>query len=106
MVDMESIYELTARIVQEFHPERVILFGSYAYGIPTHESDVDLLVILPCEGKGTRKAVEILNTVDPKIPVDLLVRTPEQVQQRLAWKDFFLQEIIEKGKILYEASHP
>lgn len=106
MVDMESIHELTARIVQEFRPERIILFGSYAYGTPTRESDVDLLVILHCEGKQARKAVEILNTIDPKIPVDLLVRTPEQVQQRLAWKDFFLQEIMEKGKSLYEAPHP
>jgi predicted nucleotidyltransferase len=106
MVDMGSIRELAKQIVRECHPERVILFGSYSYGTPTADSDVDLLVVMPCEGKGCRKAVEILNKVNPKFPVDLLVRTPEQVRQRLAWNDFFLREILEKGKILYEAAHP
>jgi predicted nucleotidyltransferase len=106
MVDMHSIREVTKRIVQEFHPERVILFGSYAYGTPTPDSDVDLLVILPYDGKGPRKALEILTKVNPKFPVDILVRTPEQVQQRLAWNDFFLRDIMEKGKVLYADAHP
>ena len=105
-MDMDDIHELTERIVQEFHPRRIILFGSYAYGTPGADSDVDLLVILPCENKGSSKAVEILNRVNPKFSVDLLVRTPEQIRQRLAWNDFFLREIIEKGKVLYEAAHP
>ena len=105
MIDMQSIEEMTARIVQEFAPEQIILFGSYAYGTPTADSDVDLLVILPFEGKAPRKSLEILNKINPKFAVDLLVCTPEQVQQRLAWNDFFLQEIIEQGKVLYEAAH-
>jgi predicted nucleotidyltransferase len=105
MVAMDSIWEMTERIVQEFRPEQIILFGSYAYGTPTADSDVDLLVILPFEGKAPRKSLEILNKVNPTFAVDLLVRTPEQVQQRLAWNDFFLQEIMEKGKVLYEATH-
>ena len=106
MVAMDSIHALVERIVQAYHPERIVLFGSYAYGTPTVNSDVDLLVVLPFEGKGSRKAVEILNTLEPEFSVDLLVRTPEQVRQRLAWNDFFLREVIEKGKILYEATHP
>jgi uncharacterized protein len=105
MVAMDSIWEMTERIVQEFRPEQIILFGSYAYGTPTADSDVDLLVILPFEGKAPRKSLEILNKVNPTFAVDLLVRTPEQIQQRLAWNDFFLQEIMEKGKVLYEAAH-
>ena len=67
-----SIQQVVAQIVQEFHPERVILFGSYASGTPTPESDVDLLIVMPCEGKETRKAIEILHTIAPKIPLDLL----------------------------------
>ena len=106
MVYMDSIHALIERIVQAYHPERIVLFGSYAYGTPTVDSDVDLLVVLPFEDKGARKAVEILDTVHPEFPVDLLVRTPEQVRQRLAWNDFFLREVIERGKILYEATHP
>ena len=105
MVDMHSIEEMTARIVQEFQPERIILFGSYAYGTPTADSDVDLLVLLPFEGKASRKSLDILNKINPSFAVDILVRTPEQVQQRLAWNDFFLQEILEQGKVLYEAAH-
>lgn len=106
MVDSESIADLSERIVRQFQPERIILFGSYGYGNPTEASDVDLLVILPFKGSGIRMAVEILNTVSPRFPVDLLVRTPQQVRDRLAWNDFFLHEILEKGKVLYESAHP
>jgi uncharacterized protein len=106
MIDMNAIREVTERIVQEFQPERIILFGSYAYGTPTPDSDVDLLVIVPFEGKAPRKSLEILNKVDPKFSVDIVVRTPEQVQQRLTWNDFFLRDIMEKGKVLYEAAYP
>jgi predicted nucleotidyltransferase len=106
VVAMDSIHALIERIVQAYHPERIVLFGSYAYGTPTVHSDVDLLVVLPFEGKWSRKAVEILNTLEPEFSVDLLVRTPEQVRQRLALNDFFLREVIERGKILYEATHP
>ncbi|MGH8056595.1 MAG: nucleotidyltransferase domain-containing protein [Candidatus Entotheonellia bacterium] len=105
MVDRNCITDLVERIVQEFHPERVILFGSYASGNPSDGSDVDLLVILPYEGSGIHKAVEILTQVNPRLPVDLLVRTPEQIRERLAWHDFFLQEIMEKGQVLYESTH-
>ncbi len=106
MIDMNAIREVAERIVQEFQPERIILFGSYAYGTPTPDSDVDLLVIVPFEGKAPRKSLEILNKVDPKFSVDIVVRTPEQVQQRLTWNDFFLRDIMEKGKVLYEAAYP
>jgi protoheme ferro-lyase len=64
------------------------------------------LVILPFRGSGIRMAVEILNTVNPRFPLDLLVRTPEQVRDRLVWNDFFLREVLEKGKVLYESAHP
>jgi predicted nucleotidyltransferase len=106
MIQLTDIQDLVARIVQACQPERIILFGSYAYGAPTSDSDVDLLVILPHDRKGVRKAVEILNAVNPTFPVDLLVRTPAQVQQRLEWNDFFVREILERGQILYEAAHP
>lgn len=105
MVHMDSIREIADRIAQAFNPEQIILFGSYAYGTPTSDSDVDLLIILPFEGKAPRKSLEILNHVNPGFAVDILVRTPEQIQQRLAWNDFFLQEIIDKGKVLYETAH-
>jgi len=105
VVTMKSIQDLCDRIVQGFHPERVILFGSYARGDADEDSDVDLLVIMPFEGKGARKAAEIMNSVRPGFPVDVLVRTPETVRERIKMGDFFLREIVQEGKVLYEAAH-
>jgi len=104
-ITQEQIQEYSNRIAAAFEPERIILFGSYAYGAPTPDSDVDLLVIMPFEGHPTRKALDILNRLDPPFAVDLLVRTPEQMRQRLAWNDFFLHEIVERGRELYAAAH-
>ena len=103
MVQVETIQSLSASIAREFRPDYIILFGSYAYGEPDEDSDVDLLVVLPFEGKPLRKALEIISRVNPKIPVDLLVRTPEQVEERIANNDWFMREIIEKGRKLYES---
>ncbi len=105
LIDKKSIEDFSGEVVRNFHPERIILFGSYTYGKPTENSDVDLLIILPFEGKPIQKASEILRKIKPRIPVELLVRTPTQVKQRLALNDHFLREIIEKGKVLYESSH-
>jgi predicted nucleotidyltransferase len=92
MIEMDRIQETVAHIVREFSPHKVILFGSGASGRPTADSDVDLLVILPFAGHHTRKAVEILERVDPPFRIDLLVRTSDQVRQRLEWNDFVLRE--------------
>jgi len=104
MIDRGRIREFSRRVAEEFRPERIILFGSYARGRPTADSDVDLLVVLPFRGRGARKAIEILSRVEPGFPVDLLVRTPRQIRQRLAWGDFFIREILERGKVLYETA--
>jgi len=102
MVDDKSIAELSERIVQEFQPERIILFGSYAYGKPRPDSDVDLLVLLRFEGKGFRKSLEILNRVSPTFSVDLLARQPEDTTRRYAEGDPLIREALDHGKILYE----
>ena len=75
MIKMGRIKSLSTRIAKEFQPERIILFGSYAYGKPTRNSDVDLLVIMPFRGSSARKAAEILTRLEPKFSVDILVRT-------------------------------
>lgn len=105
MIERENIMQLSQAIVNGFQPEKIILFGSYAYGNPQNDSDVDLLVILPYKGSNFRKIWEILNKVQPKFAIDLLVRTPVEIEQRLAWNDFFLREIIEKGKVIYESAN-
>ena len=105
MVEVSQVRELGERIARQFQPERIILFGSYAYGTPTESSDVDLLVVMTHDGRGAGQAVKILNAVSPPFAVDLLVRTPAEMEQRLAWNDFFLHEIVDKGTVLYDASH-
>jgi predicted nucleotidyltransferase len=102
MITMSDIQELGRRIAEACQPERVILFGSYAYGTPTTYSDVDILVILPFEGTGFRKALDILNRVDPAFPVDLLARKPEDVSKRFAEGDPLIREALSQGKVLYE----
>lgn len=104
MIQVDAIQQLADRIAQEFHPEQIILFGSYAYGTPREDSDVDILVVVPFEGNSLHKAVEIVRRVQPSFALDLIARTPEQLRQRLAWNDFFLREVLEKGKVLYAAS--
>jgi predicted nucleotidyltransferase len=104
MIDENSILELRDRIASEFQPQRIIMFGSYADGTQTEHSDLDLLIIMRYVGSGVRKAVEILNRVNPRIPVDLVVRTPEEVQERIRANDLFLEEILNRGRVLYEAA--
>jgi predicted nucleotidyltransferase len=103
MVRMAEISDLAGRIAREFRPERIILFGSYAAGRARKHSDVDLMVIMRFKGSGLRKAAEILDRISPRMALDLLVSTPREFRQRLAWNDFFIQEIAEHGKVLYEA---
>lgn len=94
MVEMSQIEALSQQIADQFQPERIILFGSYAYGEPNEHSDVDLLVIMPFEGYPPRQAAQIQCQLRPKLAVDLLVRTPAMIQQRLELGDFFMAEIV------------
>ena len=100
---MNKIEEFGQQIGHEFGAEKVVLFGSYAEGAATEDSDVDLLVICPFEGKSVHKSVEIRMKLRPKFPIDLLVRTPEKLRQRIEMGDDFIKEILEEGKVLYEA---
>jgi len=102
MAEMGEIQRLAERIVQEFHPERIILFGSYAYGQPTPDSDVDLLVILPFQGRNLRMSLEILNRLNPRFSIDLLARRPDDTARRYAEGDPLIREALDRGKVLYE----
>jgi len=105
MITRTGISRLCQRIADQFSPERIILFGSRARGRGERGSDVDLLVVMRYRGMSVRKAVQILDTVEPEFPVDLIVRSPREIKKRLAMKDPFLAEIVRRGKVLYEAAH-
>jgi predicted nucleotidyltransferase len=102
---MAHIQTLCQHIAQEFQPEKIILFGSQAYGQSTIESDVDLLVVMPYEGSPFRQAGEILKRLKVWMPVDLIVRSAADIEQRLNLEDKFMRDILERGKVMYESSH-
>jgi len=92
-------------IAREFHPQKIILFGSYAYGKPMPDSDVDLLVILPFRGNDVSKAIEIRSRFDTPFPMDLLVRKPEFIASRLRERDMFIELVMSQGRVMYESQH-
>ena len=104
MVTQKDIQATCDDIVREFAPLQVILFGSHAYGTPTDDSDVDLLVVMDIpESETSRQASEIWKRIPRRFSMDLLVRTPEEMAYRISHNDWFLREITERGKILYES---
>jgi uncharacterized protein len=104
MITESAIQEAVAVIVRDFQPERVILFGSYAYGAPSPDSDVDFLVILPFSGKSLRQSVAILERIDGKFPVDVLARRPDDTARRYAEGDPLIREALDRGRVLYECT--
>lgn len=103
MTTQRQIREFGRRLGREFKPRKVVLFGSYANGNPRPNSDVDLLVVMPLTGSAVDKSVEMRLRLRPPFPLDLLVRTPAKIRERLAMGDGFIREILERGKVLYEA---
>lgn len=104
MITENQIREMSDDIVRKFNPEKVILFGSYAYGTPTPHSDVDVLVVLPFEGRSTAKAIEIRQAIRANFSVDLLAYRGDYLKWRVDNEDFFLRDVVTKGKVLYEAA--
>ena len=107
MVNRQDIQATCDDIVREFAPLQVILFGSYGYGTPTEDSDVDLLVVMAIpESETRRQASEIRRRIPHRFSMDLLVRSPEEIAYRLSYNDWFLREITEKGEVLYGTADP
>ncbi len=85
------------------NPEKVILFGSYAYGKPIPDSDVDLLVVMESDERRAQRAMHIeRELLDVPFPMDILVRTPAEIAERLKIGDYFMQEVLNQGQVLYE----
>lgn len=102
----ELIRRIVQRIAEEYAPERVILFGSYASGSPGPDSDIDLLIIKDTPERFIDRWTtvrRILSDPKRKVPVETIVLTPEELSQRLQIGDQFIAEIVEKGKVLYAA---
>ena len=101
MVSRRKIESFVQQVAEEFAPERVVLFGSYARGEPTEDSDVDLLVVMDHPGRDVEQAFEIRRSIKRNFPLDLVVRTPEEFRRRLSRKDTFLSTVCNEGRTLY-----
>ena len=102
-ISMQNIRGLVRRIADKFQPEKVVLFGSYAYGNPGSESDVDLLVVMNTSLSSRQQRLKISQAISPRpFPLDIVVRTPEELETRLKLGDPFLQEVISQGRVIYE----
>jgi predicted nucleotidyltransferase len=102
MVDHAQIRRYASTLVRQFRPERVVLFGSYARGSATEDSDVDILVIMDHDKRrNVDQAIAIRLQADTPFPMDLLVKRPAEVAERLAMNDTFIRSILEQGEVLY-----
>ena len=94
------------RIVDELDPDKIILFGSFAHGTATPDSDVDLLVIMETDATSPERSWSVSRLLIPRpFPVDILVKTPAEIERALAKGDFFVREILARGRVLYERHH-
>ena|SRR5437773_3715200 len=105
-VILEGIQSIARQIVRQFHPQKVILFGSYAYGQPTEDSDVDLLVLMDMDEPPLHVAAKIAAAIEHPFPLDIVVRTPTEFVTAVQRKGVFATEVATKGMTLYEAGDP
>jgi len=101
MITKKQISKMVSDIVRKCSPEKIILFGSHAYGKPAEDSDVDLFVVANLPGLGAERIRVVLRAIEENVAVDVVVRTPEEVERSLQGRDWFVQEIFQKGKVLY-----
>ena len=105
-ITMKEIRSIARRIAEKFDVEKIILFGSYAYGTPTEGSDVDLLIIMNHQKISNREQRhEIAHLLYPRqFPLDLIVRTPKDIRTRIPQGDWFLKDAVGLGKVIYDRS--
>ncbi|MBI2459850.1 MAG: nucleotidyltransferase domain-containing protein [Parcubacteria group bacterium] len=104
MATRVKIREITEKIKKEYKPEKIILFGSYAWGKPRQWSDVDLFIVKKSRKRRIYREYELRKKLfgNNFPPMDLLIYTPAELKKRIDIKDFFIGDILSKGKVLYE----
>jgi len=96
--------EIVEKIKRQYQPEKIILFGSHAYGDPSENSDVDLLIVKETKDRPIDRRLAVRRIVsDPRchLPIEILVLTPSEISSRLEIGDQFVKEILEKGEVLF-----
>lgn len=99
----ETLPRAVKRIAETLHPEKIILFGSYAYGTPTPDSDVDLLVVMKTDAPRKERFLAVSRLLMPRpFAVDIIVKTPQEIETAMQTSNFFIQDVVSQGKVLYE----
>ncbi|MFH0924964.1 MAG: nucleotidyltransferase domain-containing protein [bacterium] len=102
--NIDSIKLLAKKIKEKFNPQKILLFGSYAYGKPKKDSDIDLLIVMSTNLKPYKQAslirLHIDQTYGVRYPIDIIVRTPEEIRERVQEGDFFIKKILQEGVLL------
>ncbi len=106
MVAAADIINAVDLLKRKYHPREIVLFGSYAYGRPTRDSDIDLLILLDKARVTNAESARMRLDLDPTIPFDLIVRSQRDTSRRIIANDFFLREATEKGIKLHASDNP
>ncbi|VVB97051.1 Nucleotidyltransferase domain protein [uncultured archaeon] len=102
MIPRETISAIAKKIAERFNPEKIILFGSYAWGKPDRDSDLDLFIIMESGERPIKRAGSIRKVLrELYVPMDILVRTPEELQYRIEIGDPFIKKIMSDGQVIY-----
>lgn len=102
-VTEEILDAIVQRLVPALHPHKIIVFGSYVSGAPSPDSDLDLLVILDTQARPVDRYLSVSSLLRPRpFPLDILVKTPEEMARAVAHGDPFMVEILTQGRVLYE----
>ncbi|MBI4690065.1 MAG: nucleotidyltransferase domain-containing protein [Nitrospirae bacterium] len=103
-MDIESyLKSIVERITNNFNPEKIILFGSYAYGHPTADSDIDIMVVMDTDMKPYERAIPIRKTLKYLgMPKDVIVRTPQEFERFKDIVGTIIYTAAHKGKVIYE----
>ncbi|NOX47493.1 MAG: nucleotidyltransferase domain-containing protein [Chlorobi bacterium] len=105
IISIAKVKEKTNSIIENFNPEKIILFGSVANGFQNQDSDADILIIIKTNKPTFEIGVEIATYLKHDFPMDIIVKTPEEISQRLKLGDYFIQNILNEGITLYERNN-
>ncbi|OGR87602.1 MAG: hypothetical protein A3A86_08020 [Elusimicrobia bacterium RIFCSPLOWO2_01_FULL_60_11] len=97
----QEISRIAQAIIKGYHPEKLILYGSAASGKMTPDSDVDFLVIKDTKKNAWKRLLDVDRYIEHTVPVDVLVYTPAEIKKRLSMGDFFIEDIMNSGKVIY-----
>jgi predicted nucleotidyltransferase len=102
MISKETISAIANKIAECFNPEKIILFGSYAWGKPDVDSDLDLFIVMESSERPMKRAASLRSILkDRYVPMDILVRTPDELKHRLDIGDPFIKKIVRDGQVIY-----